>query len=272
MKVTALLAVRNEEFYLANCLRHLIRNGVDFVIIDNGSSDTTAEIYGRRDFVKGLVDVVKLPFTGVFSLSRQLERKMEAMATVDTDWIIHLDADEVMHSSLEGESLNESLSRIDAAGWNAANFEEFVFLPIEHDYVPDAPGEQPILHYYYFRPAFPRLMRAWRKAAGFSLLEQGGHLLTGRDLRLSTEHLVLRHYIFRNQEHAFQKYSMRKFSEDELARGWHGNRVNQPMESFCFPPAQLLRRLSAPDDRRMDRSDPWDVHYWQQSDHPRHED
>ena len=263
MNVTAVLAIRNEEACLANCLRHLVRNGVDFVVIDNGSADGSAEIYRRREFTKGLVDVLELPFAGVFSLSTQLERKMDVIRALETDWVIHLDADEIMHSRTEGEPLNEALARIDAAGWNAVNFEEFVFLPVENDYVPDAHGHQPLLHYYFFRPSSPRLIRAWKKTAGFSLVEQAGHLLTGPDLRLGPEYLVLRHYIFRNQEHAFHKYPAREFSVDDLARGWHGNRVNQPMESFRFPPAGYLRKLSVSDARSMDRSDPWDVHYWQ---------
>jgi len=267
MTVTAVLAIRNEEAYLANCLRHLVRNGIDFVIIDNGSSDRSAEIYRRREFAQGLVDVVELPFTGMFSLSRQLERKMEVIRTLEADWVIHLDADEIMHSRTEGESLKQAVSRIHAAGWNAVNFEEFVFLPLENDYMPDVQGHQPILHYYFFQPSSPRLIRAWKKAGGFSLVEQGGHVLTGPDLRLAPEHFILRHYIFRNQEHAFHKYPTREFSADDLARGWHGNRVRQPAASFRFPPARLLRELTDPDDRGMDRSDPWDVHYWQRPNH-----
>jgi glycosyltransferase involved in cell wall biosynthesis len=265
MKITAILAIRNEEAYLANCLRHLVRNGVDFVIIDNGSSDGSAEIYRRREFAKNLVSVKELLFTGVFSLSEQLSRKMEVIATLATDWVIHLDADEVMHSNVEGETLNEALMRLDAAGWNAVNFDEFVFLPIENDYVSDMSGDQPILHYYFFQPFFPRLIRAWKTASDFSPVEHGGHLLTGRDLHLSPEDLVLRHYMVRNQNHAFHKYMGRKFSADELAVGWHANRANQPVEGFRFPSAKALRKLSSPCNYHFDRSDPWHMHYWQQS-------
>ena len=39
MNVTAVLAIRNEEAYLANCLRDLISNGLDFVVIDNDSTE-----------------------------------------------------------------------------------------------------------------------------------------------------------------------------------------------------------------------------------------
>ena len=263
MLVTAVLAIRNEEAYLANCLRHLVRNGIDFVVIDNGSSDTSAEICRRSEFAANLVDIQNLPFAGAFSLSEQLRRKMEIIGELHTDWIVHLDADEVMHSYREGETLNEALSRLDAEGWNAANFDEFVFLPVEHNYVPEAPGHQPIPHYYFFQPFAPRLMRAWNKASGFSLVEHGGHLLTGSELRLAPEHLALRHYMVRSQEHAFTKYTTRTFAAEELARGWHYNRVNLAPESFQLPPAKLLRRLAACCHCKLDLSDPWDIHYWQ---------
>jgi len=80
MHVTAILAIRNEEGYLANCLRHLVRNGIDFVIIDNGSSDTSAEIYRRREFAANLVDVQDLSFAGAFSLSEQFRRRWRSSA------------------------------------------------------------------------------------------------------------------------------------------------------------------------------------------------
>jgi glycosyltransferase involved in cell wall biosynthesis len=262
MVVTAILAIRNEEAYLANCLRHLVQNQIDFVIIDNGSADSSRDIWRRREFAANLVDVQDLPFTGAFSLTEQLKRKMEVLGALHTDWVIHLDADEVMHSYREGETLNEALARLDAGGSNVVNCDEFVFLPIEHDYVPEAPGHQPIPHYYFFQPFAPRLMRAWKKARGFSLSEHGGHLLTGPGLRLAPEHLALRHYMVRSQEHAFVKYTTRVFAADDLARGWHQARLNQAADTFRFPPAAALRGLPDVGQRCLDRTDPWPMHYW----------
>jgi glycosyltransferase involved in cell wall biosynthesis len=265
MKITAILAIRNEEAYLANCLRHLVQNEVNFVVIDNGSSDSSSEIYRRLEFAANLIDVEELPYGGTFSLTEQLRQKMEVVEAVDTDWIIHLDADEIMHSYREGESLNAALCRLDAEGWTVVNFDEFVFLPSEADYVSDAQGCQPIRHYYFFEPSSPRLMRAWRKAGGLSMVESGGHLLAGNGIRLAPEHLALRHYIVRNQEHAFTKYTTRVFAPEDLALGWHGNRANQPAEAFAFPAASLLKRLDKTDQRDLDRSEPRTAHYWQWS-------
>jgi glycosyltransferase involved in cell wall biosynthesis len=265
MKITAILAIRNEEAYLANCLRHLVQNDVDFVIIDNGSSDSSSEIYRRLEFAANLIGVEEEPFHGTFSLADQLRRKLKVAEAVDADWIIHLDADEIMHSYRDGESLNEALCRLDSEGWTVVNFDEFVFLPIESSYVTDVGGYQPISHYYFFQPSSPRLMRAWRRAGAWSMVKSGGHVLTGDDVRLAPEHLALRHYIVRNREHAFTKYPTRLFASEDLALGWHRARANQPAKEFELPTTSILKRLDKTDSRDLDRSEPWTAHYWRRS-------
>jgi glycosyltransferase involved in cell wall biosynthesis len=261
MTITAVLCIRNEEAYLANCLRHLVRNGIHYFIIDNESSDSSAEVYRRREFDTNLVGVEELPFHGEFSLIDVLRRKMAIIEALKTDWVIHLDADEILHSYQQGESLQAALSRVDTQGWNAVNFDEFVFLPVERDYVPETIGHQPILTYYFFQSGFPRRVIAWRKACGFSMVG-GGHLIEGPGLRIAPETFAMRHYIFRDQEHAFSKYTNRRFAVQGVARGWHRKRMNQPVEAFLFPPATSLKRLTNKDDHIFDRSEPWTNHYW----------
>ncbi len=260
--VTAVLAVRDEEAYLANCLRHLVRNGVAFAIIDHDSTDATSSICMRAEFAHGLVDLVRLPFRGTFSLDEQLEAKMRLVARLDTDWVIHLDADEIMHSYRAGETLAAALRRLGASGWNAVDFDEFVFVPVDCDYVADAPGPQPLRRYYYFRPFAPRLMRAWRTSADLSPVEDGGHMLRGPDLRLAPERLALRHYVVRSQQHAFEKYAARAFDPGELARGWHRARAGQARDAFSLPPASILKTLDDPAAADLDRGDPWTEHWW----------
>jgi glycosyltransferase involved in cell wall biosynthesis len=265
MVVTAVVAIRNEEAYLANCLRHLARNGIDFAIVDNGSTDASADIYRRGEFRANLVEVRHLPFDGTFSLVEQLRCKTEIIEQLATDWVIHVDADEIMHSYREGETLNDALTRVAAGGWNATNFDEFVFLPIEHDYVVDAHAPQALEHYYFFEPRSPRLMRAWQKSAGLTMIGHGGHLLSGPDLRLADERFALRHYLFRDQAHAFEKYPVRSFAPDELERGWHRARAGHPAHAFVFPPAAALKRIVPPNARALDRSEPWTQHFWQRT-------
>jgi hypothetical protein len=211
-----------------------------------------------------LVGIEQIKYAGVCNWVHILQRKMEVVDSADADWVIHLDADEIMHSYRPRERLADAIRRIDEQGFNVVNFDEFVFLPVDFSYAPDIRGPQSLCRYYFFEPFAPRLMRAWKKAAGLSMVDSGGHVLSGPDIRLAPETMALRHYIFRDQHHAFDKYAERRFAPEELARGWHSNRITQPMEAFRFPAADRLRALESAESRMFDRSLPVKHHYWEQ--------
>ncbi len=269
IRAVAVVCLREDGAYLESCLRHLIAHGIDFAILDNGMDDDARALLLRPPFRDHLLAVEPLPYTGAFALRDQIHAKERLFERLDADWLIHLDVDEAMHACVEGERLIESLARIDAAGFNAVDFDEFVFLPIDRAYAPGA-APQPLCAYYHFRPVDgPRLMRARRKSAGLTMAPPdgsdsgGGHLLFGDGLKLAPERFALRHYIVRDQEHARRKYTDRAFSKEELAKGWHRNRVGQPPDAYDFPPMESLKHLPDPASRRFDTSDPKRRHYWQ---------
>ena len=269
MNIAAVICVRDDHQYLEGCLSHLIRNGVSYAIIDNGLSDESLELLARPHIRKNLVAFARLPFTGVSDLERRLEMKEEVIGGLGADWIIHLDADEVMESYREGESLADAIARIDSEGWNVVNFEEYVFLPVDQPYRP-GPEPQPLCCYYPFAlTGAPRLMRARKKSAALSMLSPpgvsvgAGHLLFGPEVKIAPEWFALRHYIVRDQDHAYAKYTTRTFAPAALAKGWHSNRVGFPAQAFTFPAAGALRRLPHPLSRAFDRSEPKTTHYWQ---------
>lgn len=261
MQIVAVLAVRNEAAYLGNALRYLMRNGINFVVIDNDSEDETAAVARRQEFSGSLIDFVRVPFAGAYDWTRLLHAKMAIIGNLNADWVIHHDADEIMHSYREGETLAEAIARIDAGNHNVIDLNEFVFLPVDHSYRPDL--EQRMRYYYFFEPHPRRLMRAWKPACGLNMLESGGHILNGADIRIAPEQFALRHYIFRDQKHALTKYSDRIFAAGDRAKGWHGNRIGNPTHKFQFPPRSLLQRLTHQGSRRFDRSRPVAAHYWQ---------
>ena len=269
MRAAAVICVREDGAYLESCLRHLLENGVDFAILDNGMDEAARALLERPPFRDGLLAVEPVPYDGAFALEDQLRAKERLFERLDADWLIHLDVDEAMHAYAEDERLVDSLTRIDAAGFNAINFDEFVFLPVDRPYTPGA-APQPLCAYYHFRPKDgPRLMRARKKSAGLTMVRPdgsdaaGGHWLFGKRLRLAPERFALRHYIFLDQAHARRKYVDRSFSEAEVARGWHGNRIGHPPDAYTFPSLELLKRLPDPTSRDFDTSEPKRLHYWQ---------
>ena len=261
-RVIAVLAVRNERPYLANNLRHLIENGIDYCIIDNESSDGTRELLARPPFARHLVDLRTHPFDGTFDWTGLMRAREVAARNADADWILFVSADEIMHSYRPQESLVDAIGRVDRGGWDVINFNEFVFLPVELDYIVDCEGPQPLLHYYFFEPTSPRLMRARRKGLEVSHVEHGGHVLTGAEFRLCPETFALRHYIFRNLEHAKSKYRDRVFRELELSKGWHWDRARRHGDSFAMPGLDQLHRLQSPEDRALNRCAPRKTNYW----------
>ena len=262
MEIVAIVAFRNEEACLGNCLLHLVRNGVRIAAIDNASTDTSTSVLHHPEIERHVIAYETIPYEGYYSWESILARKMALAKSVAADWIIHVDADEIMHSYRD-ETLAAAIARIAETGCTAINFDEFVFLPIEHEYQKNCGSMQPLLHYYFFEPTPNRLMRAWKNCAGLSMVASGGHVLSGDALVLATESLALRHYPFRNQAHAFEKYSTRRFNPAELARGWHSNRNGKSPLAFRFPSSSTLHRLERADARELERGKPKANHYWE---------
>src|SRR6185369_10333214 len=177
MKVVALLAVRNEERYLERCLEHLHQQEIETCLIDNGSTDRTPEI--ARSFLhRGVIRIEHLPFTGVFELGTQLLCKERLAAEVEADWFIHYDADEIRQAPKPYATLRAGIEAVDRSGYNAIDFDEFVFLPTTdeesfegHDYV------EAMRYYYYFEPDSPDRYRinAWKKQPEIDLHTFAGH-------------------------------------------------------------------------------------------------
>ncbi|NLF07927.1 MAG: glycosyltransferase [Pirellulaceae bacterium] len=261
MKITAILCVRNEEMYLDVTLAHLTECGISLAVIDNDSTDRTLQIC--RKFRRWIVHQSRLPYRGCFSLTDQLAAKAEAVRQIDSDWFIHHDADEILESPLAAESLREGIERVSAAGFNAVNFDEFVFLPAgEQDDFAERDFYKGMRHYYFFEPAPLRLMRAWKNRPGM-VQAGGGHKLDGPDLRLCPENFILRHYPHLSLEHARRKYPLRKFAPEDLSKGWHGNRVGIRADSLVFPSPEKLKSLHSPGDKNFDRGEPWKRHFWE---------
>jgi glycosyltransferase involved in cell wall biosynthesis len=263
LRIAAFIAVRNQADYLRRTLPHLADNGISVVVIDNQSTDGLREVVDDQRRAGAAIALEYLPFHGSFDLSRQLEAKASLIEQSDADWVLHLDADEMPHSCREGETLAAAIARADAAGYNVVNFEEFVFLPIEPGPARDEHAFFPFTHYYFFEPSKLRLMRAWRRICGFTNVDSGGHHLRGEDTRIFPENQVLRHYPFLSQQHAWEKYSKRRFNENDLARGWHGNRIDIDHRLFTFPAPGELELLEALGRHALDRSRPHTTHYWQ---------
>jgi len=257
----AILCVRNESLHIRRAVSNFIDQDINVVVIDNGSTDNTVEIC--KEFLgHGLLKIEYMPWNGTFDLTQQLEFKKAIIDTLDHDWIIHADADECLQSPVSGESLLEGISRISNAGYNAINFDEFVFLPINGQELDIDNYEKRFLNYYFFTPNHQWLVRAWKNNVNFQNIQHGGHYVIGDDVKISSESFILRHYQILSQQHAFQKYIVRVFSKRDLLKNWHKKRLYLTREQLKLPNSDKLKTLSHWDSVDFDRSDPKKEHFW----------
>jgi hypothetical protein len=257
MRVIAILATYNEERFVAGCLENLIRQGLQVYLIDNDSTDSTVTI-AERYRGSGLIGIERLPRAGVFSLRQQLARKEMLSATLDANWFIHVDADQIVLPPRSTQTLAQALAEVDALGYNAVYFHQFAFMPTREEPDHDHPDYQETMRWYFpHEEEFPHSLRAWkRQDAPVELRWSGGHRVRFPGLRMYPKAFRYRHYLFLSIEHAIRKYVHKRFDPAEVADGWHTWRTRLPPEMIRLPSRVELRNYESDDtlDHSMPRT------------------
>ncbi|MEK6320357.1 MAG: glycosyltransferase [Acidobacteriota bacterium] len=260
MRVIALLATYNEERFIAGCLENLFQQGVEVYLIDNCSTDQTVTL-AERYRERGLIGIESFPRDGIFRLRSILERKEELAATLDADWFIHLDTDEIRLPPKSGVTLAQAFAEVQARGYNAVNFLEFTFIPTQEAPDHDHHDFQKTMRWYYpFLPGFPHRLNAWkRQAQRVNLVQSAGHKVRFSGLRMYPESFYMRHYLFLSLQHAVRKYGNRRHDPASVLTGWHGWRARFTPDIVKLPMQAELRTYTSDDE--LDPSAPREWHY-----------
>lgn len=261
MRVVALLAVRNEEYYMERCLKHLYEQGVETCLIDNESTDRTLKI--AQDFShRGLFRIERFPFTGIFEWVEILKFKCRLAQEIDADWFIHHDADEIREAPKPFTNLVEGIKDVDEKGYNAINSDEFVFIPTSTEEAYEGKDYlNEMNYYYYFKPAILHRVNIWKKTGvNVDLASSGGHSVMFENRNIYPENFILRHYILLSKAHAMEKYGKRNYDPRELAKGMNVKRASFNPEHIKFPAKEKLKRVS--ENGEWDLSDPWTRHFF----------
>ena len=265
MRVVAIIAAYNEERFIAACLEHLFRQGVEAYLIDNCSTDGTVAV-ARRYLGRGLIGVESFPRpAGRYSWRAILLRKEELAATLEADWFMHVDPDEVRLPPRAGQTLAEALAEVDAQGYNAVDFFEFTFIPTREEPDHDHPDFQRTMRRYYpFLPWSPHRLNAWRRQpARVELAWYGGHRVRFPGLRVAPTLFPMRHYPFLSVAHFLDKYTRRLYDPAELRRGWWGWRSRLKPDLIRLPAQDELRLYTSDDEldpsnpRKQDFAEAW---------------
>ena len=258
LKITAIVAIRNGAFYFPLLCQHARQNGFSLAVIDNDSEDNLQELIKQNNDV--IESSEMLSYEGRFDLTKQLEAKENLILSLDADWIIHLDVDELLFSDTRNETLLDALSRVHEAGFNAINFDEFVFLPMQLFKRYNSSNYNAMDWYYFFEPKPNRLIRAFHNTLKTEITS-GGHNVEG-NLKLYPKSMIMRHYMFENRKHAQTKYMLRLYSDQDLNNKFHRNRRLLQNKKLCLPAKKHL--FHAPKDEwSLDKSLPKTKHFWE---------
>jgi glycosyltransferase involved in cell wall biosynthesis len=259
VRVVALLAAHDEERFVGGCIEHLAAHGVATYLVDNESTDSTVAIAERYEG-RGLVGIETFPRGDSYPWLRLLARKAELAATLDADWFLHVDADEIRLPPRSDVTLAQALEEADREGYNAVNFLELAFVPTREHPSHDHPRYLETMRWYYaYLPKLPDRLNAWkRQEAPVDLASSGGHVVDFPDLRTYPVTFPMRHYLFLSVEHAIRKYVERVYDPAEVEAGLHRRRAALRAEDISLESEAELRTYVSDD--LLDTSQPRTAH------------
>lgn len=261
LSICALIAVRNELDYLQFLLPKLSAQNIDVIIFDNESNDGCKRLY-KEFYSKPIIEIVRIPYRGYFSLTDQLRLKSQFIQKLDHNWIVHQDADEILEHR-EGKNLRAAIEEAEEAGYDCLNFDEFVFLPEPGFHLCGKDYYHAIRRYYFFEPMANRLNRAFKKTENIDLVHHAGHRISGKQMNIYPINHILRHYITLSQDHVYKKYLGRTFDPLDLARGWHRNRSHFTLENLELPlHSDNIYEVNPGELSMLNRTKPLPIHFW----------
>jgi glycosyltransferase involved in cell wall biosynthesis len=221
---TAFICVYNEADVLPWTLKHLREQGMRVHVIDNWSTDGSADI--ARGFP--LAGYELFPADGPsphYSWAPLLGRVEELAAASGSDWCVHHDADEIRRSDRPGESMVDALARVAAGGYGRADHETLHFWPVDDEWDGSVSPEEHFRH--YSEDGRSAQVKAWRNdGRRVDLRSSGGHAVVLPDASRGVypAKMVLKHYPLRTSAQAERKVlaeRVGRYDPAERARGWH---------------------------------------------------
>jgi hypothetical protein len=255
-RIVAILPAYNEVDVIGSVIRDYIEDGVEVYLIDNCSTDGTAELASQW-LGHGLIHIERFPDdVGGSARARKeymwgeiLRRNELLAAQLGADWYIRADADEFREGPWPELSHAESIALVDALGYTAVQSQVLEFRPTDDSF---PAGGDPRQHLHHYEPcdlSNSLCVKAWRQPpAGVhvDIAKTGGHEAGFPGRRVFPIHFISRHYPIRSSEHARRKIfneRLNRYPKEERERGWHvhWDELAASGHNFLWDPAELVR-------------------------------
>jgi len=224
MNLVGMLPVYNEVDIVEEVIQHLLSQGIDLVVLDNGSTDGSYEIC-KKFAEKGLITLNQVK-TSKFDFPLILRILYDMALTRNPDWLIRSDQDEILESGTENLTLKEAIEQEDDKGCNLIQFNVFEFFATNDDNL-TAKSIKDKFRYYSWQHDYA--YRAWKHIPGVRVENEAGHMPIfpeGCQYRISEKKFVMRHYRFRNKEQAIKNNEQRILRTKDIPErkiGWYAH-------------------------------------------------
>ena len=236
MRIIGMIPVYNEADVLDGVIAHLLSQGIELVILDNGSTDNSYEIASRYKG-KGVLSLTKL-VTERFEWGLILETLYEMALQHKPDWVLLSSADEFHESPYPNLTLSQAIEVEDRHGYNLIQFNNFEFWPTEQDQASTKSDVRERMKYYTWNDDCQ--FHCWKVVDGIRVREGGGHYpIFPENVKTSVAptKYVLRHYRVRSYQQGVKKVfaeRVPRYSDEERQKGWHVHYDNFKRDESFF--------------------------------------
>jgi hypothetical protein len=255
-RIVAILPAFNEEDVIGSVIQHYVQDGVEVYLIDNCSTDGTAEI-ARQWLGNGVINIERFPddVGGTERAKKEymwgeiLRRNEVLAAELGADWYIRADADEFRVGPWPGISHAEAITLVDALGFSAVQSEVLEFRPTDGSFPAGGDPRDFIHHYEPAEFANTLWVKGWKQPpAGIpvDIARTGGHAAEFPGRRVCPVHFISLHFPIRTPEHAKRKIfkeRLERYPAEEREMGWHNHwdDLAASATDFLWDPADLIR-------------------------------
>ena len=202
-----MMPVFNAADIVEEVIEHILSQGMELVVLDNGSTDGSYEIckkFEDKHMIK--LNQYKNSTFDYGLLSRIL---YDMAIELEPNWLIRNDQDELLESGLPNASLKKAIEEEDSKGFNLIQFDVMEFFMTNNDNL-SAKSLPEKFPYYSWQHDFA--YRAWKHIPGTRVEDTLSHhpiFPEGYLYKIPDRKFILRHYRFRSKEQAMKNNTER---------------------------------------------------------------
>jgi glycosyltransferase involved in cell wall biosynthesis len=255
-----LMSVFNEADILSQSLQYHIDAGIQFLVLDNGSTDGSREL-AESNIGRGVIAVREL-VTNTYQWAHLLDTLLSWAEVFEPKWCFLIDADTFLEAPREGQALSQAVADVDASDCNVINFDHFEFWPTGEEDSEITAVRQRLLYYTW---ADDRQEKGWLAYPGTRNSRLGGHQIdfpSNIVKRVYPTNFILRHYRIRSYEHGLRKVFLERrprFVGEPI--DWHTHYAGFHAERryFEIPRQCLIKRVEGEEWNREPRFHGWEA-------------